>query len=238
MKNLGYRVQLPPTTLANEHGDDDTAQRCKHFIVACLRARAVGGKSGYTYAIPFDMGATGAELQTARLLCSAGLVREVDDMQFVLSPHGRHCVTITIQVHQPFSVFASREGVALESCTVFELIADLTNSGWIREQPASLLRAFEPYRKDGAKIWYSRKCQEVISRAYIMCCVRSDQLFGGGLPELHHGQLEAYYCCLLQLPDAMLSEIKPNQPARYYRALTQRSLNKQRHSVDLMADGC
>jgi hypothetical protein len=160
-------------------------------------------------------------------LCKAGIVEKVgdDDNGYVLTLAGRSCMSIHMVVHSPFLFFASRDGVALDQCTLLELMLELHREGWERQlYPSGKVAAYTS--TDCPKVFYYAPGANH-NRYYFLALLQSSTLITKGLPGLHHRQLVMYYRAVCEVPDDLLNKVIHGKPAKTYRALLELATNME-----------
>ena len=97
-----------------------------------------------------------------------------------------------MSVSKPVRVFAHQLAISRDKMSKYELMAIVEDDGWTWQQwlPPSqrttrmAALSFEPYVRDGPKVWYSGK---VPSKVYLRCLLTAPDLFDLGLEMIPHG---------------------------------------------------
>lgn len=164
-------------------------------------------------------------IETLTALEREGLVTSegLDDGHWALTPRAVDgFIEHSMWLYVPGPVFAPRSQVSLESCTQLELQLLMGQNGWTQlcltdHQSA----ARDPMKSgDGSKHWFADRNGRFFS-SYLVCLLKSEELFSAGLLALHHGQIEAYYNAVLSAFEraqsggdkGLLQSIAPWKPA-------------------------
>ena len=116
----------------------------------------------------------------------------------------------------PLKFFASRENVAIADYTKLECKMALDAKGWSQRRLGPEARV--PLKAASEKVYYMDRHGNAFLK-YLQCLLSADDLFAAGVVDIHHGQIEAYYDCILQMPDSGKGAVRPNLPARTYKAI-------------------
>ena len=153
-------------------------------------------------------------LEAAGLVQSEGL----GEGEWLLTSKAMHeYIEHSFWLSVPGQVFTIRPNVKLEDYTQLELQVAMQLHGWVHfclGENDKLAR--EPHQPDGTKRWFSGQNGRFFS-SYLMCLLKSEQLFAKGLQSLWHGQIDAYYTTLLTVLDndnnpVPLQDIPPWKP--------------------------
>ena len=191
---------------------------CGHVLSACLATRAHGG-SAHSF-IP-----DGQQLVYANLLANKQLLVEICPGQFRLSQNGLRLMSMqtAIQVCQPYLFFSSRESIALDDCSLLELLIEMRKQGWTRVSNPKNSRRLAPYRYeletsgDDAQRQDNKKFYMNPWALYLVLLLTAKER---NISAIHHMQHQAYYRAL-DLVGGQLS-VQPHQTAQYYRTLMTR----------------
>ena len=127
------------------------------------------------------------------------------------------CVEETIWLAAPVKIFSDQGQKSVMDCSHFELALRLQDQG--REQQTLGESARTPYEPTGAKIWYRDRRQN-FGLKYAQCLLSSQMFFEKcQVRAIYHGQIEAYYDCLLRLPPDRKKDVVPWRKATVYRAM-------------------
>ena len=99
----------------------------------------------------------------------AGLITEVGS-KFKVTTSGRQCFRVCCEVSAPKRAAWKRPGIALEECTVWELIIHLDVEGFSHtvKKTSKYDASFDPKAKEPRKLWYSAPGQVTVARSYLL----------------------------------------------------------------------
>ena len=127
----------------------------------------------------------------------------------------------------------------LNQFTRWELQMMLVNQGW-QDCSFASKRRLEPLTSEGFRssqeqgvVQYYFDPQTGIARDYLVCLLLLPRLFRLGLKQFFYFQLNSYYTTLIdafQCNPSLIEQLRPYQPAVYYKELWQRNKDKKGRS--------
>lgn len=156
-------------------------------------------------------------------LTGKGYVVEMGGMEdwYTFTQKAQQMVSHCVHVEKPVPIkefIRPSNATTRTGMTCLELVAKLTNDGWVDVCTSSTtVKKIPPYKLGGAKQWF-RKPRASIQKIYLEALLCSKELLEKGQVEsLYHFQPKAYYHTLLVTRGA--KPILPNQTLPYYKAM-------------------
>ena len=151
-----------------------------------------------------------------KLLERDGLVSSEVEGEWVLTQEAvKQHVVQSIWLRTPSRVFTPRAGIPLDQHTSLELEMLMADNNWVR-LPLTDDKARNPYTANPVcdKNWFCDRHGRFFS-SYLVCLLKSQDLFRAGLREIYHGQIDSYYNAILYSLDhrVSLESIAPWKPA-------------------------
>ena len=113
---------------------------------------------------------------------------------------------------------ARLEGNVAEA-SVFDLLLMLVHNGWTEQAVAGKSRRCLPFAPRGQKVFFLDRSARHISRFYLICLLKADDLFAKGVTAIAHFQTDAYYKALMDCEAAQAKLIQPDCKAAEYKRL-------------------
>ena len=107
----------------------------------------------------------------------------------------------------------------LDQASIFDLLVMLLSSGWSEQLIDGKSRCCLPYESGAPKTVFLNKWAKHISRPYLTCLLRSDEIFAKGVNSIAHFETDVYYRALLQSDPERARRIQPGCKAHVYRTL-------------------
>ena len=188
--------------------------RCRHFQTYSPWCNTVGWAGGLH---KFNDLGEDDTIESLKLLERDGLVSSEREGEWSLTTEAleRHIVQ-SIWLRTPSRVFTPRANLPLDQYTSLELELLMADNSWNRLSLAQdQSKAREPYTATPGccKNWFCDRNGRFFSN-YLVCLLKSEELFRAGLKAIHHGQIESYYSAILSClaQGSPLESIDPWKP--------------------------
>jgi len=132
--------------------------------------------TGNAYAHPGD--SVGA--RATSLLQLGGYIERHTTGGWIITQRTRSILEPLVPISNSFPVFAIRRHIAISDSTQWDLVLQLADQQWeMVELPEGRAAAKPSYKRDGEKLWYSRR-DKAPDMFYLRALLNAPALFGKG----------------------------------------------------------